>query len=219
MSPVTAPPTPGRLDAWLDGCEERLVHPGQVADHLRRSGWRPVDASQVELRYRRRFNEHHLGYSILLVATGLAALGAGSAGHVLASGLSGPVNRNALAQWLTVLACSLPFAVLAHRWAARVDQEDPVAVWSQPRRTLGRVLLWSSGVVGFGRLALYVGQLMGHLVGAQGGRNVSLAGGLLNVVIVISIALPVGVWAFSFLHRFDREDPTSPPSVRHRPQS
>jgi hypothetical protein len=226
MTAVTAPPSyqpppwggAGQIEAWLDSCEERLVHPARVEDHLRRSGWAYLEASRIGFCYRRRFNEHHLGYSVLLIATGMAALAAGSAGHFLVAGLSRPVNRNALAAWLTVLVCSLPFAVAAHRWAVRVDRDDPVAVWSTPRRALAQVLLWASGIVGIGRLMIYVGQLVARLVGARSGHNGPLVGDFLNVLIVVGIALPVWLWAFSFLHRFDGEDPTAPPSVRHRPE-
>jgi hypothetical protein len=226
MTAVTARPDyeqpqwagPGQIEAWLDGCEERLVHPVQVEDHLRRSGWAPFDASRVGLNYRRRFNEHHFGYSVLLIATGLTALAAGSAGHVLVAGLSGPVNRNALAAWLTLLVCALPFALWSHWWAVGVDRDDPVAVWSRPRRTLARVLLWASGIVGIGRLMVYAGQLVGSLVGARSGQSVALVGGLVHVLIVAGIALPVWLWAFSFAHRFDSEDPSAPPAQRHRPQ-
>jgi hypothetical protein len=31
-------------------------------------------------------------------------------------------------------------------------------------------------------------------------------------MVTVSIALPVGVWAFRFLHRFDDIDPTAPHS-------
>ena len=31
-----------------------------------------------------------------------------------------------------------------------------------------------------------------------------------NVAITVSIALPLGLWAFHFLHRFDAEDPVAP---------
>ena len=103
--------------AWLDGCQAELVHPGLVEERLTRAGWAESSASAIALRYRRRFAEHHLGYSALLVATGLGALAAGSAGHVLVAGLSRPVNRRALSGWLTVLVCALPFAGWAHWWA------------------------------------------------------------------------------------------------------
>ena len=222
MAPTTTTQNPmsgpGQVEAWMDACEEQLVHPGRVADYLRRSGWAPVAAARVEQTYRRRYNEHYLGYSALLVATGVAALAAGTAGHALIAGLSRPVNRNSLAWWLTVLVCSLPFSIAGHWWASRLDREDPVAVWSAPRHTLGLTLLWASGIVGSARLALYAGQLVGRLVGAAWARHVSLLGGFLNVLVVVGIALPLGLWAFSFLHRFDDEDPTVPPPLRHRPE-
>lgn len=202
------------IEAWLDACEADLVHPAEVEDRLRRAGWNPGAAAATAFEYRRRFNEHPLGYSVLLVTTGLAALATGSSAHVIAAGLTGPVNRNALAAWMTVMVCSLPFAAWTRWWAVRIDREDPVAAWSSPRRNLALVLLWASGVVGIGRLVLYVGQLMAVLVGADRGPRISAAAGALNVAIVVAIALPTGLWAHAFRHRFDGEDPTAPAAHR-----
>lgn len=210
---------PPSLDDYLDRCEQRLVHPGVVYDQLRRQGWSPAGATAVTDDYRRRFNEHPLGYTALLVFTGVSALAAGSVGHTLTAGLTRPVNRNELAAWLAVLLCALPFAAWAHQWAARTDREDVVAVWSRSRRTLAIVLIWSAGVVGGLRLLFYAGQLVGALVGASWARHGSLAAGAVNVSIAIGIALPLGWWAYRFLHRFDGEDPTAPPPERPRPSS
>jgi hypothetical protein len=204
------PQRTGEIAGWLDRCEEDLVHPAEVKERLQRAGWPAGQASAVASRYRQRFNEHTLGYSALLVATGLAALAAGTAGHLLTAGIDAPVDRNALAGWLTVLVCALPFAVWAHRWAARLDRLDPVAVWSGPRRTLATVLLWACGIVGVGRLLVYAGQLIGVLVGATWANGSSVVTGAVNVAITVSIALPLALWSFGFLHRFDREDPTVP---------
>ena len=208
------PERAGEIAAWLDHCEEHLVHPSEINERLQRGGWSPGQASAVSTRYRRRFNEHTLGYSALLVATGLTALAAGTSGHLLAAGIDAPVNRNDLAAWLSVFVCALPFAVWAHRWAAKVDRVDPVAIWSGPRRTLARVLLWACGIVGVGRLLVYAGQLIGVLVGATWAHGASVVTGAVNVAITIGIALPLYAWAFGFLHRFDGEDPTVPVTRR-----
>ena len=204
------PERAGDVARWLDRCESDKLHPAVVADLLGRSGWHPSQAAAAALAYRGRFNEHTLGYSALLVATGLTALGAGTSGHLLTAGLDQPVNRNALAVWLSMTLCALPFAVWAHRWAADVDRRDPAAVWSRPRHSLALTLLWASGIVGVARLALYARQLVGVLVGATWAANSSVLAGFLNVMITVAIALPLGRWAFTFLHRFDEEDPTVP---------
>src|SRR5579884_2248531 len=107
---------------WLDECESRLLHPDQVSDLLQRAGWAPLQARAVAGEYRRRFNEHGLGYSALLVSIGIAALGAGTAGHALTAGLSGPVDRTVLAISLTAFLIALPFAGWAHQWATKVDR-------------------------------------------------------------------------------------------------
>ena len=204
------PERAGDLARWLDGCESDKLHPAVVAEILGRSGWHPAHAAAAANAYRRRFNEHTLGYSALLVATGLTALGAGTSGHLLTAGFDRPVNRNALAFWLSLSLCALPFAVWAHRWAANVDRRDPAAVWSRPRHTLALTLLWASGIVGVARLALYARQLIGVVVGASWAVHHSVLAGAINVMITVGIALPLGLWAFGFLHRFDDEDPTVP---------
>lgn len=205
------------LANWLDRCEDQLIHPDVVRQQLERRGWNRYEAAAVADGYRGRFNEHPLGYTALLVSTGVAALAAGTAGHGLTAGLNHPVNRNALAFWLSLLLCTLPFAGWAHQWAARVDREDVVAVWSRPRRELARVLVWACGIVGGGRLLIYAVRLVAYLVKAPWAAGYSLGAGALNVAISIGIALPLGMWAHRFLHRFDDEDPTAPPAWRRRP--
>ena len=106
-------------------------------------------------RYRTRFNEHPLGYTALLVATGVAALAAGTVGHGLVSGLDQPINRNSPRGVADGAGGALPFAIWAHIWAVRVDRDDPVAVWSQPRKSLATLLVWACGLVGMGRLLMY----------------------------------------------------------------
>jgi hypothetical protein len=203
------------LAQWLDEQEDKLTHPRVVEERLRRTGWHPAQASMEALRYRSRFNEHRLGYTALLVSTGVAALALGTVGHVLASGIDHTVNRNTLGFWLTILVVALPFAIWAHIWAAGVDRDDPVAVWSQPRQSLAQALLWGCGIVGIGRLIMYAAQLVGSAVGASWSMGDSVLAGAVNVGITVSIALPLGLWAFQFLHRFDDEDPVSP-QPRHR---
>jgi hypothetical protein len=135
---------------------------------------------------------------------------------MITAGLDRPVNRGALAVWLSLFVCSLPFAVWAHVWAARIDREDPVAVWSASRRSLARALLWGAGIVGIGRLVIYATRLISALIQAAPATGGSVAAGTINVGITVSIALPLGLWAFRFLHRFDDEDPSVPVLQRRR---
>jgi hypothetical protein len=215
----TFPNNPNALAGWLERCEADLVHPNLVGRRLEAQGWSRYQAAGLVADYRRRFNEHPLGYSALLVSTGVAALAAGTAGHELVNGLDHPVNRDHLAAWVSILICALPFAGWSHQWAERVDREDVVAVWSRPRRQLGLALVWGCGIVGGLRLAIYACRLVAYLLNAPGATGYSLAAGALNVAISIGIALPLGLWAFRFLHRFDFEDPTAPPQWRRRPDS
>ena len=85
-----------------------------------------------------------------------------------------------------------------------------MAVWSGPRRKLANVLLWACGIVGVVRLFIYAGQLIGVLVGASWAQDTTVVTGAVNVAITIGIALPLGLWAHAFRHRFDGEDPTVP---------
>lgn len=211
-----SPSRAGQVATWLDEREKELVHPRLVEQRLVRNDWNPTEAAITAAQYRRRFNEHDLGYAALLIATGLAALAAGTCGHLLTAGLDRPINRDALAGWLSVLFCCLPFALWAHRWAARVDRNDPVAAWSRSRRGLALMLVWACGVVGIGRLVIYAGQLVGVLVGATWAQHASVAAGAINVAITVSIAAPLGLWAYRFLHRFDTEDPSVPVAQRRR---
>ena len=109
---------------------------------------------------------------------------------------------------------ALPFAVWSHIWAARVDRQDPVAVWSRSRQTLALALMWGCGIVGIVRLLIYVGQLIGALVGASWAAGHSIVAGGVNVAITVAIALPLGLWAFYFRHRFHNEDPAAPRRAR-----
>lgn len=208
--------SPSSLAGWLDRCEADLVHPAVVADSLRRAGWSPVASDGVAEDYRRRFDEHPLGYAALLVSTGVAALALGGTAHTLVAGLHQPVHRHALAVWLSVLVCTLPFAAWAHWWAARVDRDDAVAVWSRPRRQLTVLLLWGCGIVGGLRLLAYSVQLIGYLVGAGWPVGASPLADTVNVAVVLAVAGPLGWWAHRFLHRFDGEDPTVVPATRRR---
>lgn len=210
-------PTPvGAMEAWLDHCEGKLVHPANVEDQLRREGWSPFAAANVAVAYRRRFNEHPLGYATLLTTTGFAALAAGTSGHLIIDGLVHPVHRSALAASLTILICLFPFAVWAHMWAAKVDRDDPVAAWSVPRRNLASTLLWACVIVGAIRLLFYVETLLSALLSTHPQSAGVLGAGALNVGFSLSISVTLGIWAYNFLHRFDNEDPSVPPDTRHR---
>jgi hypothetical protein len=213
-------PSPEHLDSlvsdWLDECENELVHPARVRERLQRHGWAPSHAQSIADDYRKRFNEHLLGYSALLVTTGVAALALGSIGHLLTNAINGPADRYQLGIWLSVLICALPFAVWAHSWAARVDRDDPVAVWSRPRHDLALVLVWAAAVVGSIRLMVYATEMAGALVRAPWANGFSVLAGVINVGITFAIALPVGLWAYGFMHRFDWEDPSARPGQRQR---
>jgi hypothetical protein len=217
INPISpSPSNAAELVSWLDDRERELAHPRLVESQLVHAGWHQGHAVAAAAQYRRRFNEHALGYSVLMVTTGVAALSAGTAGHLATAGLDQPINRNALAGWLSALVCSLPFAVWSHRWAARVDRLDPVAAWSRSRRTMALMLAWACGVVGAVRLFIYAAELIGVVLGASWATSVSVVAGAINVAITVGIALPLGLWSFSFLHRFDSEDPSVPAPQRRR---
>jgi hypothetical protein len=117
--------------------------------------------------------------------------------------VEGEPAEGALTFWLTVLVVAVPFGIWSWLWVRRVDETDPVAAWSRPRRSLALTLLWCCGIVGGARLLHYVYTLIAALVGSgqAGGGNPLV--GLANVAITAGITLPLGTWAFRFLHRFD----------------
>ena len=206
----------GAVEAWLDSCEATLTHPAKVEDQLRREGWSQPFAASIAESYRRRFNEHALGYATLLATTGFAALAAGTSGHLLIDGLVHPVHRRMLAATLSILVCLMPFVIWSHMWAADVDRQDPVAAWSRPRRSLASTLLWACVVVGAVRLLFYVETVMSALLSTRPGSTDALGAGALNVGFSLSISVSLGFWAYNFLHRFDTEDPSVPPDTRRR---
>ena len=217
METTSFTPQPGAqiaaIAAYLDRCEEEALHPHHVAHRLVRAGYGEWEAEQVAERYRRRFDEHPLGYAAFLFTTGFTALSLGSASHLLLDRLDGQEpSPEALSFWLTVLVVAAPLAAWSWRWVQRVDDEDLVAVWSRPRRALATTLVWACGIVGGARLLHYVYTLLMAVADADGATDSSLLVGLANVGVTTAITFPLGVWAFRFLHRFDDEDP----SARHQ---
>jgi hypothetical protein len=190
-----------QVETFLDRCEQERLRPADVEHHLIHSGWRDIDAHLVGERYRSRFDEHRLGYAGFLFSVGFSALAAGSIGHLLLAILEGrDPSREALASWITVLAIAVPFGLWSWRWVARTDDTEPVAAWSEPRRALAKTLLWCCGIVGGARLIAYVYTVASVISGAS---ERDLAIGLLNVAITAGITVPLGTWAFRFLHKFD----------------
>lgn len=214
MTTTTAPrpiaAVPGMVrastEAFLDECAAERLHPDEVAHRLRRAGWDDGTTSIVGEQYRRRFDEHPLGYAGFLFSVGFSALAAGSIGHhALAVAEGRDPSPESLAFWLMVLVVALPFGVWSWLWVRRVDEQDPVAAWSRPRRTLAQTLLWACGIVGGARLLHYVFVLMSTLTGSSWAGDRNLLVGLANVAVTAGITVPLGLWSFKFLHRFDRK--------------
>jgi hypothetical protein len=191
-------------EQYLDRCQVASIHPDEVARQLVRAGWDPTTANVVAERYRGRFDEHRLGYAGFLFSVGFAALAAGSVGHLLLELVDGgdPAD-GALTFWLTVLVLAVPFGIWSWLWIRKVDDTDPVAAWSRPRQSLARTLLWCCGIVGGGRLLHYVYTLIADLTGSGAANDGNLLVGLGNVAVTACITVPLGTWAFRFLHRFD----------------
>jgi MFS family permease len=193
-----------QTERFLDRCQDLGSHPDEVARQLVRAGWEPATAGLVAERYRGRFDEHRLGYAGFLFAVGFSALALGSIGHLLLADADGhEPSADALALWLTVLAIAVPFGVWSWLWVRRIDDTDPVAAWSRPRQSLARTLLWCCGIVGGFRLLHYVFALIASLTGSSWATELDPLIGLANVAVTAGITVPLGVWAFRFLHRFD----------------
>jgi hypothetical protein len=192
-------------ERFLDQCQSVGVHPDDVAGELVRAGWQPGTAGLVADRYRARFDEHRLGYAGFLFGVGFSALAAGSIGHLLLAWAEhGEPARETLALWLTVLVIAVPFAIWSWSWVRQVDATDPVAGWSRPRQSLARTLLWCCGIIGGFRLLHYVFTFISTLTGASWAGDRNLLVGLANVGVTAGITVPLGIWAFRFLHKFER---------------
>jgi hypothetical protein len=150
-------------------------------------------------------HQHAFAYSMLFIAVGFAALALGSTIHLLlAWAFETRSGSRALADWLTVFVCSVPFAVAAHRVVSRVEREDPLARYSSVRESLSMLLLWAAGVVGGTRLVVFVHQLVTALVVERDLEH--LGRDMAHVLTVVVIAGSVFAWVWRM--RQVREDQT-----------
>ncbi len=206
---------PDALHAWVASAAERGLTPAQVRSWLTSKGWPATVAEAAALDVERtgtytalsdapppgpvKDHEHPYAYSILLVTLGLAALSLGSTMHlVLDWAFDTRSGSEALANWLTLFLCTVPFAVASLVLVRRIEAEDPLARFSQVRETLSLVLLWAAGVVGGTRLLVFVHQMVTALVVE---RDASALGrDLIHVATVVGIAGALFVWTWRFRH-------------------
>jgi hypothetical protein len=154
-------------------------------------------------------HKHGLAYAVLLWSLGLSALALGSSLHlVLQAAFREQEASWALANWLTLFVCTVPFVLYAHHQVVRIEQEDPLARLSSTRDTLSQVLLWAAAVVGIARLLIFVHQTISALVVHRSADE--LLPNLAHVSVVVLVAGGVYLWTWRFRHPAGRpEVPTT----------
>lgn len=214
FEPPTGPSVlPDHLRVWVEQAAHRGTTPQQLRTWLTSVGWPGVVADAAALEVERlgvypsdgvapppgpdRAHEHVLAYATLFVAVGLSALALGSTVHLLLEwAVETTRGSRAIADWLTVLVCAVPFAVIAARAVRRIELHDPLARLSHARESLSLVLLWAAGVVGASRLLLFVHRGVSALVVD---RDVgSLGRDVAHVLTVVTIAGSVFWWTWRF---------------------
>lgn len=206
---------PDALHAWVDSAAERGLTPAQVRAWLTSKGWPATVAEAAALDVERtgtythlsdapppgpvQTHEHPFAYTTLLVTLGLAALSLGSTMHlVLDWAFETREGSQALANWLTLFLCTVPFSVASLVLVRRIEAEDALARYSQIRDSLSLILLWAAGVVGGTRLLMFVHQLVTALIVE---RDASALGrDLVHVVTVVGIAGALFAWTWRFRH-------------------
>lgn len=208
-------PLPEALHSWVASAAERGLTPSQVRTWLASQGWPGAVAEAAALEVERtgtythnsevpppgpvQAHEHPFAYITLFVTMGFAALSLGSTIHLLlAWAFETQSGSQALANWLTILFCTVPFAVASLVIVRRIEAEDPLARYSQVRDGVSMVLLWAAGVIGGLRLLLFVHQLVSALIVD---RDVSSLGSDLgHVTTVLAITGSLFAWTWRFRH-------------------
>jgi cytochrome bd-type quinol oxidase subunit 2 len=206
---------PEALDGWVRNAAERGLTPAQVRTWLAAQGWPVAVAEAAALHVERtgtythqseapppgpvQTHEHPFAYITLLVTVGLAALSLGSVIHlVLEWAFDTRQGSQALANWITLFLCTVPFAVAAIVMVRRIEADDPLARYSKIREELSLVLLWAAGLIGGARLLLFVHQLVSALVVD---RDVSTLGrDQVHVITVVTITGALFAWTWRFRH-------------------
>jgi hypothetical protein len=212
---------PVELRDWVAGAAANGWTRDQTRAWLYSSGW-SAPATEAALQEFARlqppipFNvrpprpekahKHGLAYAVLLWSLGLSALALGSSLHlVLQAAFRDDEASWALANWLTLFVCSVPFVLYAHHQVVRIEQEDPLARLSSTRDTLSQVLLWAAAIVGVVRLLVFVHQTISALVVHRSVDD--LLPNLAHVSVVVLIAGGVYLWTWRFRHAASGERP------------
>jgi hypothetical protein len=206
---------PASLREWVESAAARGLTPDQARRWLTSQGWPSTVGDSAALEVERLGNhpqgslapppgpvqahEHGFAYTTLFVTLGFAVLSLGSTIHLLLEwAFESRSGSQALANWLTVFLCTVPFAVASLRVVRRIEAEDHLARYSQVRDSLSMLLLWAAGIVGGIRLLAFVHQLVSALIVD---REVSSLGwDLAHVVTVVVLSGSVFAWTWRFRH-------------------
>jgi hypothetical protein len=222
----TLPPRPSQIEEasstvlppelldWVAGAAANGWTREQARSWLYSSGWsgpateaaleqfavlQPPIPFQVRPPRPERAHKHGLAYGVLLWSLGFAALALGSSLHlVLEAAFRDDRASWALANWLTVFVCTIPFVLYAHHQVQGIEREDPLARLSSTRDTLTLTLLWAAALVGIIRLLVFVHQTITDLVVHRSTSD--LIPNLAHVSVVVLIAGGVFLWTWRFRH-------------------
>lgn len=185
------------LRTWLVARRNAGATPAEVAAELVAAGWDADAAATTALGSLRSVDRRGLLYATLTTSAGVAALSVASAAHLLIGGNTAPeVSASAL----TVAAVALPVAAWCLYVARRAEAASEFVIWSPQRRSWFATLAGCTAVVGVVRAITY---LYGFFVGVTGAAPAPSGADLAQVVVSLSISLPLFIWA---LHEWRRSN-------------
>lgn len=179
------------LSQWLVQRRNDGTTPDQLTTDLVRAGWDADTAARIALRSLRSADRQSLMYAALCWSAGLGALGAGSSAHLALAGNPSPMELTAM---LTLTLVAVPIAVVCAIASRRVERGSRYVLWSPTRRGWFGTLALCTGTIGVLRLLVYLFQALSTLTGAS--DEPFTAAGAAQVLVTLSIAVPLFVWSF-----------------------
>lgn len=184
---------PRAVSNWLVARRNAGATPPEITSDLIDSGWPADQAASAAIRSLRRNDRQGLLWFAQCWSAGLGAVGFTTGVHQL---LSADVDRPLAALALTVFLVMSPIAVLCGWHARRVEASSEFAVWSPDRECWFGILATCTAVVGLVRLIGYVYTVVSSLIAPAGtmpldGRD------LAQVMVSLSVAVPLFVWSFA----------------------
>jgi len=183
---------------WLVRRRNEGATPDEICKELVASGWHADAAAHASLDSLRESDRHRWLYIAQCWGAGLAALAAGTAGHLALDRHTDPLD---LALAITVLLVAAPIGVVAGAIARTVEAREPHAIWSPTRRALFGTLTAASAGVGLFRALHYTFSMLAGALGARGYHFTPSS--VVQVMVTLSIATPLFWWALVEWRRSD----------------